>query len=96
MNLRNDYEHFLEKEARKYNGFVRDGIVDYDIFAEQPVRILWILKETNDPKNHCTDLREFLKAPTTYSKWKRTWLPVLTVSHGLLSKWEGRTEDYDS
>jgi len=79
------FENLLEKEAGKHKKFVKDGVVDYDIFCRQPIKILWILKETNDREGKCTDLREFLKAPDSYLLWKRTWLPVLQVSIALLS-----------
>lgn len=85
---RQAFEKLLDQEANKYSKFVRDGIVDYDIFLRQPVKILWILKETNDPSGSCTDLRRFLDAPDSYPGWKRTWLPVLQVSTALLSNGE--------
>ncbi len=95
MSTRNAYEALLECEAQKYPSIVRDGIVEYETFDQQPIRILWILKETNDSKGSCTDLREFLKNPTCYPKWKRTWLPVLQVSLGILSIVHGKEEDFE-
>lgn len=87
-NLREAFENLLDQEANKYSNFVRDGIVDYESFLRQSIRILWILRETNDPDGYCTDLRKFLEAPDSYRRWKRTWLPVLQVSTALLAKGE--------
>ena len=91
-NFKDAFESLLDQEASKHEKFVRDGVVDYDFFIRQPIKILWILKETNDPKSQCRDLREFLKVPDDYSLWKRTWLPVLQVSTALLTG----TENIDS
>jgi hypothetical protein len=91
-NFKDAFESLLDQEASKHEKFVRDGVVDYDIFAQQPIKILWILKETNDKEGYCRDLREFLNVPDSYRRWKQTWLPVLQVSTALLSG----TENIDS
>ena len=71
----NDMQNIMMKNSN----FVKDGIVDNDIYAQQDLKILWILKETNDSKN----LFGFLKNVNSYNRWKSTWLPVLYVSYGL-------------
>lgn len=73
----------MQNIITKNTNFVNDGIVDNNLYAQQDLRILWILKETNDPKNQVTNLFDFLKNVGSYNKWKNTWLPVLYVSYGL-------------
>ena len=71
-NSKDVFESLLDQEAQKYEKFVRDGAIDYDTFIRQPIKILWILKETNNKEGKCRDLRKFLKSPNDYSLWKRT------------------------
>ncbi len=89
QDIQEEYENLLDREASKYPNFIKDGIVDYETFNKQPLKILWILKEANNYKG---DLREFYKNPTVYSKWKATYLSVLQVSSGLLYN----NNDFDS
>ena len=55
--------------------FARDGIVDVDEHEHAPVKLLFILKEVNDPGDRDWDLRQFLRdgacAPTwnTVTRW---------------------------
>jgi hypothetical protein len=86
-------EELREKQQNLYkvlkkkcpDGFVKDGIVDYSLFHSERVKILWILKETNDPKGDTCDLCRFLQDPAGYnSRWKQTWRSVVAVSHGII------------
>lgn len=91
-------EDMMQQEAKKYPHFVKDGIVDYETYDQQHLKILWILKETNDPDCKVTDLRQFLKVPNSYAKWRRTWFPVLQVSYGLLNSnlMNGNMDNFES
>lgn len=77
----------------KNSNFVEDGIVDSDIYAKQDLKILWILKETNESKN----LFGFLRNVNSYNRWKSTWLPVLYVSYGLTHPKliDGKMDNFD-
>ena len=65
---------------------VPDGIVDPETWLVAPRRVLWLLREVNNPKRDWTDL---LGALRTWSvKMERngrpTWVPVAKVTYGLL------------
>ncbi len=91
QNIQEEYENLLDQEASKYPNFVKDGIVDYETFNKQPLKILWILKEANN-NNDNGDLRKYIQNPTIYRKWKASYLSILHVSCGLLSN----INDFDS
>lgn len=73
---------------------VRDGIVNLQTYIAAPYRVLWILKEANDPTNKGDwDLRKFLSSGEFkgYKKWKRTFSLPLRVMYGIFhgfSQWE--------
>jgi hypothetical protein len=72
-------------EERCPEGFVKDGIVDYSLYHRRADKILWILKETNDPGGNTRDLCKFLQDPARYNhRWKQTWGPVVAVSYGII------------
>lgn len=57
------------------DSFVPDGVVDADEYARSPVKLLFVLKEVNDPRGGGWDLRQFLRCggrgPTwnTVTRW---------------------------
>ena len=42
-------DRLFEAWASRHGSFVRDGIVDADEYARSPVKLLFVLKEVNDP-----------------------------------------------
>lgn len=48
---------------------VKDGVVDFDIFATAKAKVLILLKETNDYVNEKQDLRIFLKEGGRSATW---------------------------
>lgn len=46
--------------AARHPGFVRDGVVDENVYAAQVRKVLFLLKEVNCTKGGGWDLREFL------------------------------------
>ncbi len=71
---------------------VKDGVICPDEWRTAPERILWLLKEVNDPGHEMTDLSADLLELARRSKvldkdWRATYRPVAKVSHGLLQEW---------
>lgn len=78
---------------------VIDGIIStrqFGYYTLSGLKILWILKEANDPKGGGWDLRKFLGERDKYlfqykskksgvALWPRTWGLVIKVSWGLLN-----------
>ena len=74
---------------------VIDGIICPEKFGNHPnsnLRILWILKEANDPGKGGWSLIDFLGTRNDdteglfhYEKWAATWGLVIKVSWGLLN-----------
>lgn len=84
---------------------VRDGIISQVSFDQANPKILWILKEANDPQKGNWDLREFLHnreerlfSYTSKSKkrkvalWPRTWGLVIKVSYAISEKLDSLQE----
>ena len=91
QNIKEKHENLLNQEASKYPNFIKDGIVDYETFFKQTLKILWVLKEANSYKDK-DDLRKYIQDPTIYKYWKASYLSVLQVSCGLLNN----INDFDS
>lgn len=47
--------------ADRYEAFVTDGAVDGATYVRSPIKLLFVLKEVNDPDGESWDLREFLR-----------------------------------
>ena len=62
-------DRLFEAWASRHESFVRDGIVDADEYARSPVKLLFILKEVNDPGGGGWDLRQFLRDGGRASTW---------------------------
>jgi len=88
------HENLLNELRSKNLDIVFDGAVNDDSWADNSVRILWILKETNEfPKDK--DLRVLLREISNaqdpneiYNRWKATYGLVVKVSHGILNNLE--------
>lgn len=78
-----EINHNLAKE----NEFlVLDGITDYDQFGKSGMKILWIMKETNQSNTpHADDLRNFHKNVKTYPRWRRTYKVIIKATYGILN-----------
>ena len=55
--------------ASRHKLLVRDGTVDADEYARSPVKLLFVLKEVNDPGGGGWDLRQFLRDGGRGSTW---------------------------
>ena len=61
--------------------FVRDGIVDEEAYLASSPRVLFVLKEVNDPGGGGWDLREFLR--NRGSDYRFTWLNISRWVEGI-------------
>jgi hypothetical protein len=84
MNLESLALTTSEYEGR-FGGIIRDGITNPERFVKAPFKILWILKEANDPDGSGWDLREFHRNVTVYSNWRRTYSKIMDVSYGIIN-----------
>ena len=64
-------DRLFEDWASGHKSFARDGIVDADEHASSPVKLLFVLKEVNDPGGGGWDLRQFLRNGGRESTWNR-------------------------
>ena len=80
---------------------IEDGIICPKKFGNHPKskhRILWILKEANDPNGGGWPLTDFLakredpEGLFSYNRWKATFGLVIKVSYGLLNGFVGFDE----
>ncbi len=60
-SLAEQEERLFAAWQSRHEWFVRDGVVDADEYARSPVKLLFVLKEVNDPGGGGWDLREFLR-----------------------------------
>lgn len=69
-----------------------DGVVNWERYLTAPKKILWVLKEGNDPDNGIEDMRLIHRFGTedsvipNYKRWKSTYKKLLYVTHGILKK----------
>jgi len=80
----NKQQENLDNEMSKIweHPFV-DGITEYKLYKDEPIKILWILKEPNGTKggNH----RELhLNVKDYYSRWQNTYANIMYVGYGIL------------
>lgn len=72
-----------------FGTYVLDGAVDPARYNIAPKRILWMLREVNDPERNIKDLRNDLKSfadeRSIHLLWTRTFGPVARISYGLLN-----------
>lgn len=76
----------LDKDLiARYTYPALDGITDVDRFYKAKYKILWILKEANWDSEQVCPLRGFHKNVTTYPNWRRTYKPIIQISHAMLN-----------
>jgi hypothetical protein len=67
------------------NNIIFDGITDITEYNNTPIKILWILKEPNDPNKSSWDLRLLHKNVSKYSKWRRTYKLIIKISYAIIN-----------
>lgn len=60
-----------------------DGIVCHNVFNEEKIKILWVLRE---PNGENFDFMKYLKNPTVYNKWKQSYGLVVKASLAIFNK----------
>ena len=63
------FERWASDSSFVGNGFVRDGVACERTYIESTPKILFVLKETNDPSGSDGDLREFMRNGATANTW---------------------------
>ncbi len=61
MGIREKENELFEKWSASRKGFVADGVVDEESYLNSSPKIMFVLKEVNDPDGGNWDLREFLR-----------------------------------
>lgn len=69
MNLVQQEESLFEEWRVARPGFVSDGVVDETAYLASEQRLLFILKEVNDPDGGDWDLREFMRNGGRSQTW---------------------------
>lgn len=86
----NEFREAIELAAQQSNGNpVFDGVINETLYKTASLKILWILKEANDPENEAWDMRgaiRDLKTPSGIKKgWSNTFKKIVYVTNGLLN-----------
>src|SRR4051812_34743622 len=80
---------------------VRDGVVDIESYRKARLRIVWFLREFNDPAQKwdgsiCDVLSSFARDESIHHHWRFTYGTVAQVTYGLLhpdEPWETWSSD---
>ena len=68
-NIRRCEDELFAEWREKRPGLVADGIVDEEAFLSSSPKLLFVLKEVNDPNGGGWDLRDFVKAGGRADTW---------------------------
>lgn len=91
----NKFEQQIDNQLKRFENaigeeiFVRDGIVNVAEYLKAPIKVLWILKEANSPKNELDDMRPCLATlydsdtDKIHSDWVKTWRPIARCVYGI-------------
>jgi len=77
MKIKNNENDLFKKWKEKRPNLITDGIVNLDTYLDNPIKVIYILKEVNGGKNW--DLREFLR---NGARW-RTWNNIVRWQFGI-------------
>jgi len=69
MSITEKENLLFERWKKKREGFVSDGIVDEGAYNSSKIKIVFILKEVNDPDGGDWDLREFVREGARRQTW---------------------------
>jgi hypothetical protein len=88
----NAVELTFNEEVGKKMPFVRDGILNIETYLNAPVKILYILKEVNNPDGDLLDMRPCLlnlnetDSDRVDAGWGNTWRPIAYATYGIFKK----------
>ena len=82
VKMEND---FLEKWSEEYKdkSFLKDGVIDEEIYFKENTRVLFVLKEANWI-NGRDDMKKYLKDPDLSKNWWKTWNNIARWTLALL------------
>lgn len=69
MTIKEQERKFFEVWSKNRSGFVADGIVDEKSYLSSYPKLMFILKEVNDPGGGNWDLRDFLREGARTQTW---------------------------
>lgn len=69
MNIQETENRLFEKWSKNRKGFVKDGVVNEKSYIESALKIMFILKEVNDPEGGNWDLRNFILTGARPQTW---------------------------
>lgn len=67
--IREEEDRLFQTWAARRSGFVPDGIIDSAEYSRSPIKLLFVLKEVNDPDGGGWDLRKFLRDGGRWQTW---------------------------
>lgn len=81
MNIRVKENKLFEKWSANRKGFVVDGVVDEESYLNSSLKIMFILKEVNDPDGGDWDLREFIRKGARSQTWNNVTRWILGIQN---------------
>ena len=69
MNIKESEEELFAEWSAKRPGFVSDGVVDEESYIHSNPRLVFVLKEVNDPGGGGWDLRQFVRDGGRAQTW---------------------------
>lgn len=90
MSITEKENALFNEWAENRSGFVQDGVVDKKVYLESNPKLLFVMKDVNDPQGEMRDLKCFLREGTLPT----TWNNVTRWVHGI--RYLGRDIDWSS
>ncbi len=69
MGIRDQENQLFAEWSRDREGFIYDGLVDEAAYISSRPKLLFVLKEANDPSGSSWDLREFVREGARPQSW---------------------------
>ncbi len=69
MGIKDMENSLFEEWAKNRSGFVKDGVVDEDAYLKSSPKLVFILKEVNDPDGGGWDLRKYIRNGARPQTW---------------------------
>ena len=69
MSIREKENELFTRWRGEHHGFVSDGVVSEEDYDNSKIRLLFFLKEVNDPNGGNWDLREFIQDGARSQTW---------------------------
>lgn len=81
MSLKESEEELFQRWSLHHGRFVRDGVVDSCAYMKSKIKLLFLLKEVNDPRENGEDwdLREFIRESGRAQSWDTVTRWVLGI-----------------